>query len=509
VHRLRTLRQHGRRARAAQVSAVATILGLLLVVTFIAQFVIAPLPTQMSAIEYEHTLLVENQLARLQATVLAQASYPGTPIVLTSPVTLGSGAVLPWASPAAATVGAEPGSIRTSATYALSQVVPAPPNWNAGSSCLSGGAGSCTGGGTVDSWNETNANNTAFTITVTGGTNSLRYNISGNNDTINIGWTGGNTGIVTVILNGSDDVVNYNKGGSDTTSSPIANFYFYGQRDTINFSPSGSHSSKSMTLNVTFVGSLTQVCPYGNLSSTDTLGTLGTGGSNLFMNVTWWNAIGWASPPHTVTYPGGGSTNEHLTFQNQTGVVACAFTRGYATTYTYQYSTGLSVHLLNHYQAPTDVAYDQGAVIEHAEGGPAVMVDPPAIDYSPTPQGSAATVTLVNILGNISTTGGTETAGITTQVVSVQTITVANGQGTTYLSTPLFLNVTTLYPQAWATFFGNNPSLFPYGTSCAATGIHSPYTCLDPPPGMSVRLSVGLVAQTLTIRTITVSVTID
>jgi len=505
----RTIRQRRHRARAAQVSAVATILGLLLVVTFISQFVIAPLPIRMASIEYEHVVQVEDQLARLQATVLAQASNPGVGLALSSPITLGSGSLPPWAGPSSGAVQSESASIRTVGGYALSQVVPAPPTWGFGSNCLFNGSGKCASNGNIDTWNVTGQDNSSFGITINGNSNSVRYNITGNNDSIYINWTGGDTGFVQFIINGSDDHIIYNKGGSDT-SRPVAQFLFFGQRDVFDFNPSGSHAAPgSMNLTVVFIGSLNEICPYGNLSSTDRLGTLTAGGSNLNMSVIWWNAVGYATAPHTVPYPGSPSGTEFITFQNSTGILGCAFTKSYPTAYTNHFGAGLVVHLYNHYQPPTDIAYDQGAIIENAEGGRAVMVVPPALTYTVVPQGFSVTLTLVNLVGTTLTDAGTETAAITTQILGVQTVLLANSGGSFQLTSPLFFNVSTLYPAAWAGFFTGHPQLFPGGASCrSSVVISAPYSCLQPPPGVVVVESAALSAQSVRLTTVTVAVAV-
>ena len=121
-------------------------------------------------------------------------------------------------------------------SYSLGTIVQDPPRWGFGSTCLTGGNGSCASNGNIDTWNETNVNHTSFTITVHGNSNSVAYNISGNNDTINVDWTGGDTGFVFMQINGSDDKVIYNKGGSDTTY-PVATILFFGQRDTFYLQP--------------------------------------------------------------------------------------------------------------------------------------------------------------------------------------------------------------------------------------------------------------------------------
>lgn len=478
--------------------------------TFISAFVLQPLPAEMAALEVQHILQVENQLSRLQATILAEAQSPQFHLALSSPITLGSQALPPWGAASPGQILPEGGSVRTVTNYQIAHVVPHEPNWNTGSTCLTGGTGKCASNGNIDTWNVTNNNNTNFTITVNGNSNSVQYNITGNNDTITINWNGGDTGFVNFIINGSDNHIIYNKGGSDVTK-PIANFFFYGQRDVFDFNPSGSHSAPgAMTLNVVFIGSLNLICPYGNLSATDHLGTLTSGGSKLNMTVIWWNADGYSSPPHKIFYPGGNSSQNYLTFENLTGVVGCAFTLAYASNYATQYGAGILVHLFNTYQPQTDVAYDQGAVVEGATGGASIMVSPPRLSYSVQPQGTIASLTLVNLLGGFnSESGGYSTADITSTVVNVQTVTIQNGQSHFFLTTPLFLNVTTAFPAAWSSFFKSFPVVFPSGASCSSSApILAPYTCLQPPPGVLVTISAGLSVQGMTVTTITATVSV-
>lgn len=493
-----------------QVAAVATIFGLLLVVTFISAFIIEPLPANMGALEYQHILQVENQVSRLQATILAEAAHPGLDLSLSTPVTLGSQAIAPWASPSGGSISPESTVLQTQTNYGIAEVFSHQPDWNNGSSCFTGGSGHCSGNGHLDTWNVTGKNHTSFSLTVTGNSNSAEYNISGNNDTITIDWTGGDTGFVLFVINGSNDIVNFDKGGSDTTS-PVMSFLFYGQNDVFNFSPSGSHSSKGqMTLNVVFIGSLNEICPYGNLSASDTLGTLGSGGSNLWMNVTWWNALGYASAVHETTYPGGSGNNEHLGFFNDTGYVACAFTNQFASSYTQEFVSGVLVTLNNHYISPAYVAFDQGAVIESEAGGSSVMVSPPPIVVKEYPQGFTASVTLMNFIGNFSESGGIATAAITTRIINVQSFTIVNGQSGFHLELPFYLNITTAYPQAWYNYFESEPTLFPAGASCAEIGpFYGPATCLSPAVGHASRISAPLFAQTLTITTITAVLSVD
>jgi hypothetical protein len=506
----RTIRQRRSRARRGQVSAVATVLGLLLVVTFITQFVLIPLPGVMSDFELRHVLLVENQVGRLQSTIQAEAENPGLQLSLVSPVTLGAQSSPPFGIGATSTVSLTGGSAKTQSTFSIAEIAPAPPKWNTGSSCLTGGRGLCSGNGNIDTWNVTGQNGTTFTVTVHGNRNSVAYNISGNNDTINIDWTGGDTGFVRFNIKGSNDIVTYNKGGSDTTN-PIAQFFFYGESDTFNFNPSGSHASGGgLRVAVDFVGEIGLACPGGNLSATDTVGTLSSGGDNLNLSVTWWNLVGWTTPVQKQTYPGGGGSNESIYWSNRSGFVQCAFTKAFATVYTTQTLGGVQVALNNIYIPRAVVAYDNGAVVEGQSGGASTMVDPPEISFSAQPNGLAVTLTLVNFIGNFTSESGVATAGIVTSLLSAHSVTIGGTNTTGFLSSPFFLNMTTMYPGAWASFFGKNQPMVPNGVTCVPiVPISLPFTCLQPPPSSFERLVIPIVSASITITTLTVGITLD
>lgn len=508
--RLRTIRQRRHRARKGQVAAVGTVLGLLLIVTFLANYLVEQLPLQLTTAEFDHNLQVGNQVSRLQATILAQATHPGTGLSLSAPVTLGSHAVPPFGPPSGGSISNDLGSVRSGASYSVGEVVKAEPNWGTGSPCLTGGNGSCAANTNVYTWNITNVNASTFSIKITGNHNSVVYNITGNNDTINIDWNGGDTGFVQFIINGSDNVVNYNKGGSDTTS-PVAQFLFYGQNDVFNFNPAGSNSNGGgMKLYVQFVGSRTPVCPYGNLSNTDKVGTLTSGGSNLNFTVTWFNAVGYQSKMHSQTYPGGGAKNETIHWSNQTGLFGCAFTKTYASNYQVSYGSGILVRLFNRYLPQTDFAYDQGAVIERQLGGLPVMLSPPDFVISKVPAGFAASLTLVNLLGSLPTETGLTTAGVSTTVLGATTFTIVNGLTSTFLTSSYYLNITTAYPNAWMNYLNGFTGLVPGGATCTSKlTFIPPFSCVNPPSGSVVTVVAPLTVQQLSVTTVVVAVSLD
>jgi hypothetical protein len=88
-HRQRNRRRWHLHGRKAQVSAIATLFGLMLLVTMISNYLLYQLPQQMTQVEFQHTLQVENQLSSLQSAVYAQAGKPSLLATISSPITLG------------------------------------------------------------------------------------------------------------------------------------------------------------------------------------------------------------------------------------------------------------------------------------------------------------------------------------------------------------------------------------------------------------------------------------
>ncbi len=93
------------RGRKGQASAVATILGLLLVVTFIANYLSTTLPQQMTINEVTHELTVENQVGTLAALLVKAGTKDAVGAELTQPVTLGTAGEPPFAPAEAGAIG--------------------------------------------------------------------------------------------------------------------------------------------------------------------------------------------------------------------------------------------------------------------------------------------------------------------------------------------------------------------------------------------------------------------
>lgn len=506
-YRFRTIRQRRRRAHQGQVSAVATTLTLLLIVTYLANYIGQILPQQMAGIEFERELQVQNQLLRLQATILAQAERTQLPLRLLSPISLGSGSEPPFGTPELGAISSESDSINETIGYQLDRVSAATPAWGTDSACLAGGAGTCSTNGVIDYAN-LSANGSSDTVTISGSNDSLVYNINGDNDSLTVKWTGANQIIAEIVVNGSYDTVTFDKSGTDA-GSPSASIYFFGIHDKYAMSLSGSHSAPGGTLlGVQFIGSQNGLCPYDNNSATDSLGTLGTGGTKLNMSVTWWNADGYATDAHTTAYSHGSLPGESLTWSNATGFTACPFLRIDPQVHSASLFGGLDVELANRYSPTQTDVFEFGAVLYASAGGQAVMVGQPDFTYNETHSGLSVTLNLVELNGNVVTQDGVGTASVQTYVTSVSTSTFGAGVGGLYVQTPYYLNVTTLYPAAWYTYFNNANLGFPYGASCVVPDppLAAGYSCLEPPPNTPTEIVAPLYAQTVTVHLIQVSI---
>jgi hypothetical protein len=499
-----TIRHRRARARKGQVSAVATILALLLVVSFIANFLVGELPGDMEQNETAHILQVEDQLARLQATITAEAQDQGTKVALVTPVTLGSQADPPFGQAATSSIQTELPGVGTVGTYQIADLAVMALPWNTGgSACLAGGHGTCATSAAKNTYNF-EGNGSALAVTISGSGASLFYNLTGSNDSLTLTWSGPNANKAVVIMNGSNDSVTLKKSATDT-GSPVMSFSFYGANDKFTLTPSGSHSGPGGTkIAVAFVGSINGICPWGNLTATDKLGAFGTGGTFVNVTTTWWNAVGYESPPHAHAYSSGVAT-----YQNQTGFARCAFTNEYPTSVTSQEAGGLLVNLNNHYVAPALVAFDQGAVVAEESGGGSVMVDQPTLVVTNRPAGTIASLTLINLVMKPSTEAGLSTSAVMSQILSVSQFAII-ARANQSLSSPFNFTITTLFPDAWWSFFQTVPTAFPVGSTCVTIhALAAPYTCLAPPFGTAEEISAPMIVQSLILTSITAKVWID
>lgn len=98
-------RRAWRRSRRGQVAAIATLLGLMLFVTMLANFFATQLPAQMRVNDANRALTVENQFAALSAAMRGVAQADALGGLLTQPVSLGSAPDPPFAPADGGSIG--------------------------------------------------------------------------------------------------------------------------------------------------------------------------------------------------------------------------------------------------------------------------------------------------------------------------------------------------------------------------------------------------------------------
>ena len=500
------------RRKKGQVAPVATIMGLMIVVTIIANYVSTALPGQMSVNDENRGLLVQDQIGHLAALIEAVAANHGTGHQVSQPITLGSDAAPPFAGPDGATVTPlDPrANMTVNFTIVGTGIYTAPsggiPNSGSlGSGCTfsntsTSGKIGCTGNAAIV-WNFSVPKFSSYNISFTGGGHSI-VNVTASYSTILLSSQGGPLEYLQVI--GSHDNVTVNAPGGLTstiiifgnfdnltfssTSSGLIHLYVVGNHDNV----VESHTGASYTLIASYFGSydtftagtasgtesvfftgfnafapVSAACPYDNLSSTDSV----AGGSNkatltvTFNNTaysgsgtlaTYWSAsYNLIGPPYQLcpffTFPQRASFNEHR----------------YA---------GLVVHLANTYAPSAEVALDDGAVVVAQPGGTPIVLDPPFISVT----GTAATILIPGFLGGFGEESGVGTADFSLRLVAALTLSTL-GSGLTLLpGTYLTITVYTPYASGWMSYYAAHPipgTVTCTGPTAACVG---PYTSGGP-----------------------------
>lgn len=101
---------------------VATILGLLIVVTFIANYIATTLPNTMGTNDLQHELEVENEVSEISAMAVALAEKGAIGAQVTQPLILGSLGAPPFAAPDGGMLTPLPSSANTSGSYPAASI---------------------------------------------------------------------------------------------------------------------------------------------------------------------------------------------------------------------------------------------------------------------------------------------------------------------------------------------------------------------------------------------------
>lgn len=485
-------------------------MALLIFVSFLATFVLGQLPTQMSQQEFQHQLLVEDQMSRLQTAVLESvAALNGNgSSYLSSPVTLNSGGAPPFGTPSSGSLLAEPATVQTTAGFGISNISKANVGWGHGSACFGAGSSTCTAGTGTEVYNFS-GNHSTVTPGVAGcaaaGCNVL-LNVTGNFNTLSLTLSGANLQHILFQVSGNWDNLTVSDGGTCNIRQ-LVSVVFSGNNDTYKLAMTGCTTGVGANLNTTFVGSSVNLCPYGNAATSNLWkGATWGAAAGVYQNLTWQNAFGITSTPNTIAANGG---HDDVTFANQSGYFQCLFTNAQTSgPYTIHYLSGVRAVLNNRYISPSLVAYEQGAVILGIANGGSVMISPPTTNLVQQPYGIAFAITLVSLVSASGTASGWGTAAVISNILAVQTYEIQDGKhGTNYI--PYFyLNFTTPYPQAWATFWGTQSPVDPTGARCVPGVGVTVAQCLTPPFGRLSTIVVPINAAQFVLTSVTAQVSI-
>lgn len=302
---------------------MATILGLLIVVTFIANYLTTTLPNQMSVNELNHVVQVENQVGRLQALIQSATAAGVIGAELTAPVTLGSSGDPPFAPADLGTIAPATKSSTFGLTLPIGGAwsISPPKVTNLGhyasstSGCTFTGTTTAACTGTTGSawWNFSNSGTTTYSFSGNGGSYFVNASDSGTSQaalaaldltlsgtgTLNLLEVGNNTtipltlsgqGTVNVVIYGNYDtltITDTSGGGTvqvtevglhDTVGLPeAAGITFlasvYGTADVVSVtnSTAAANINANSVFSVYFVGDSpsTTSCPNDNLAATD------------------------------------------------------------------------------------------------------------------------------------------------------------------------------------------------------------------------------------------------
>ncbi len=545
----RRWRQRGRRA---QVSAVATILGLLLVVTFIANYLSTTLPNQMAVNDLEHGVQVENQLGHLRALLqsLSTGGAVGAPAL--QPIALGSAAappfagsdggvlsqIAPYSNKSGGTLTPEVG-----VTLSLASAHYSPPTgWIAGgsynpagcsqspappanaTSITCGGAGNSQvtynftgsatffvrGNGGAAFYVNFSSNKSLDVVSQTGaGGGFENVGVVGSYNAIYIDGTGGTSQTVTIV--GNDNSLTLN-----TTSKETARVYLIGNYNsvTVNDVPGassnvlidgwGSYDSVTpgtgATYSVYFNGfdpsnPNSPICPYGNLATTDTVnpppGTHTTGTYTVTYNLT--SGVPNRQPSPWITLP---------TSSTPAAPSVCPFFPTTALGGQNLHSATLQVSLRNTYAPAADVAFDEGAVVYAQPGSYPILIDSPGLTYA----GGTLSLWIPSFESNLTAEAGIGTASVSLRLVSFTSLSLPSGSWYVNPSIPVRIAYTTPYAYAFETYFAGNPATAPFVSCAPAASV----ACTGPyqPDGGFATVTLSLPVTTLNLEFSVYSLTV-
>ena len=511
-------------------SAVATILGLLIVVTFIASYLTTTLPNTMGQNDLQHDVQVQNQLAELSGLLQATAQSLSVGAQVSAPVTLGSASAPPFAGQdsAAISAGNLSGGMKVNFTlvgpYTYNTPTGGPSGGSiSGSGCISSSNSitcTTTAGSIVYNFTGTLGGQSSYTITLEeGGTalinisashSSITFagslnplvvlNVLGSNDTVSLTatsnpesvlifgsgdtltLTGAATNSVTrvVVVGNHDTVTTLTLTGGNTVIASV-----YGSNDAVNPGTLSGSSKFSVYFNGFNPSSPSIRCPVDNLSSSDTV-SQPVGGSGPF-TVTYNNTV----------YSGSG-TNGDWTVSYQTPTLfLCPFVTqlilglpgsGSAK------SAAFVVQLRNTYSPSATVAFDQGAVVYVQPQSIPIFVVPPRVSYVR----GVLSIFMPRFANAVGAESGVGTADISGRLLSATQLQLPGAGFILQNLSRVTITVITPFAAAWYTYFLDYPGFSSSWVSC--TGSNSVCTGLWNPGGPLGTVTVHIPATGLTLQ---------
>lgn len=494
LNRRTAQRNWRRRAHRGQVSAIATLLGLLLIVTFIANYLTTQLPVQMQVNDLNHDIEIENQLARFGALLQTASDNLATGAQLTQPVSLGSVGVPPFAGPDSAYTSGTLNLTSTRinyTTYTPSTYDP-PTGWVAGGylppghGCVATATAlSCTSTPTLPPhWNFT-GNTHSFYVNLTTGGVAMYLNFSTNGSSVYVNTAGGATAFVQVVGNsntvalassgaftlnativGSSDHVTVTAasggnigvlrvvGNSDkvtTTTAGGSTFLIlvYGTLDALVYSASSAGSTyRSYFVGFNATAPTSSLCPYGNLSSTDKVTSFSsTGGNTLTLTLN--NSVHY----YANNTNGTGWTNH---FQN-VALTACPYftPSNFAGISYLPLGAGFIAHLQNTFAPQAQVAYAQGGVVYAQLGGTPIFIENPSVTVTATGGNvTALRIWIPEFVNPLPSVSGTGTVSLVARLLAVNQVVVSAATHLTFAAgSSVVFSIASQFAVAWLGYF--------------------------------------------------------
>jgi hypothetical protein len=518
------------------VAPVATLLGLLLVVTFIANYLTTTLPNQMSVNDLNHEIQVENQVGQLQALInsVAESGHAGAPV--SQPIMLGSAGSPPFAAPDSGWIspGNLSGGLLVNFTVAPPATVIASPSQDGAA-----GKGACTGGGTTrcpaGTWFSASVSpsvaNDLLVLVVTTYEQSAALNAAyvsdGAGSTWNLVTAGGNrvtanfmeyifwaidpgTGSDTVTLNTASTGLTAHDASAvlvalqgENAASPISASGVYATGTSTTASATVTAPAAGLVLGLVSIATAISTFPVITAGATCTATCTAIASED---GEAWGESFGESEPATTAgTY----TASATLSISEAWGELALAINPELTTppgtpiaSGWFQPGASLVVHLSNTYAPSAEVAYDQGGVVYAQPGGVPLLIDAPSFSYTQT----SVSLTIPVFQGTIPSESGLGTAEVMLSLLSTQVYQFPATGYTLQTGHHVTLSVKTPYGAAWMTYFGSISSLAGLfkcvGLTGACSGIYQPAG-----PLATITLSLPATSLDLTVAIFTVHVT--